>query len=45
MKDFLGKVYEPLADTQVGAHFWSVGGDVANWNSKVVGVKGLEELK
>ena len=30
-EQFLEKVYAPIADTQVGAHFWSVGGHETEW--------------
>lgn len=30
-EQFLEKVYAVMRDTQVGAHFWSVGGEVARW--------------
>ena len=36
LEDFLGKVYAPLADTQVGALFWSAGGRGSRWPSEVV---------
>ena len=33
MEEFLDKVYAPLEDTQVGAHFWCVGDHTATWKS------------
>jgi peptidoglycan/xylan/chitin deacetylase (PgdA/CDA1 family) len=31
MEQFLDKAYAVMQDTQVGAHFWSVGGEVERW--------------
>ncbi|MSS73473.1 MAG: hypothetical protein EXS64_18590 [Candidatus Latescibacteria bacterium] len=36
MEAFLEKVYAPLADTQVGALFWSAGQHAAHWNSETL---------
>ena len=37
METFLEKVYGPLEDTQVGAHFWCLGDQhLANWKSDVL---------
>ncbi len=36
MNDFLAKMYAPMENTQVGAHFWCVGADHATWKSKVI---------
>ena len=36
LEDFLEKVYAPLEDTQVGALFWSAGGQGSRWPSEVV---------
>ena len=36
MQDFLEKVYAPLEETQVGALFWSTGGQGSRWPSDVV---------
>ena len=33
---FLEKAYAPLADTQVGAHFWCIGEHAARWQSNVL---------
>ena len=35
MEQFLGSMYAPLADTQVGAHFWCIGEHVARYRSEV----------
>lgn len=40
--DFLEKVYAPLEDTQVGALFWSTGGQGSRWPSEVVEFIGEE---
>ena len=31
MEQFLDKTYAVMQDTQVGAHFWSIGGEVEKW--------------
>jgi hypothetical protein len=36
MEQFLDKVYAPMKDTQVGAHFWCVGEHTARWKSDVL---------
>ena len=36
MEQFLAKVYAPMEDTQVGAHFWCVGEHQARWKSDVL---------
>ena len=33
IESFLDKVYSPLEDTQVGAHFWTIGEHHAHWKS------------
>ncbi len=40
--DFLAKAYAPLKDTQVGALFWSTGGQGSRWPSEVVEFIGQE---
>jgi hypothetical protein len=40
MEAFLEKMYAPLADTQVGAHFWCVGEHAAKWKSDVMEMVG-----
>ena len=40
MESFLGKVYAPLEDTQVGALFWCVGEHAARWKSDVLELLG-----
>ena len=41
MEAFLEKVYSPLEDTQVGAHFWCVGDQhLANWKSDTLEMVG-----
>ena len=40
MEAFLEKVYAPLEDTQVGAHFWCIGEHAARWNSDVLELLG-----
>jgi hypothetical protein len=44
MEQFLDKMYAPLENTQVGAHFWCLGEHTARWESnvleKVGGVQG-----
>ncbi len=35
MEQFLEKMYAPLEDTQVGAHFWCIGTDTVRWKSQV----------
>ena len=40
MDAFLEKMYAPLEDTQVGAHFWCIGEHSARWNSDVLEVVG-----
>ena len=40
MDVFLDKVYAPLEDTQVGAHFWCVGEHAARWKSDVLELVG-----
>ena len=37
---FLQKAYAPMRDTQVGAHFWSLGSHVARWKSDVLEMVG-----
>ena len=36
MEAFLEKVYGPMEDTQVGAHFWCIGEHTARWKSDVL---------
>ena len=36
MEQFIEKVYAPMEDTQVGAHFWCVGEHTARWKSDVL---------
>ena len=36
MEAFLEKVYSPMEDTQVGAHFWCVGDHHGRWKSDVM---------
>ncbi len=36
MEEFLEKVYAPMENTQVGAHFWCIGEHTARWNSDVL---------
>ena len=36
MEQFLDKVYAPMEETQVGAHFWCVGEHTARWESDVL---------
>ena len=43
MEQFLDKMYAPLADTQVGAHFWCTGEDTSRWKSKVMELTGDSE--
>ena len=43
MQQFLDKMYDPLADTQVGAHFWCTGEDTSRWKSKVLELTGDAE--
>ena len=43
MDDFLDHVYAPLVDTQVGALFWSAGGQGSRWPSDVVDFIGEAE--
>jgi hypothetical protein len=40
MEDFLEKMYAPMADTQVGAHFWCTGEHTAKWDSEVLDLVG-----
>ena len=40
MEAFLDKVYAPLEDTQVGAHFWCVGDHNATWKSDALEMVG-----
>ena len=40
MEQFLEKAYAPMADTQVGAHFWCVGEHTARWKSDVLELVG-----
>ena len=40
MKQFLEKVYAPMQDTQVGAHFWCIGEHAARWKSDVLELVG-----
>ena len=40
MDQFLEKVYAPMEDTQVGAHFWCVGEHQARWKSDVLELVG-----
>ena len=40
MEAFLDKVYRPMEDTQVGAHFWCLGEHPARWKSDVVEMVG-----
>ena len=35
-KQFLGSMYAPLEDTQVGANFWCIGEHVARYQSDVL---------
>ena len=36
MEQFLGSMYAPLEDTQVGANFWCIGEHVARYQSGVL---------
>ena len=36
MEAFLQKMYAPMEDTQVGAHFWCIGEHNARWKSEVL---------
>ena len=40
MDAFLEKVYGPMEDTQVGAHFWCIGEHTAAWKSEVLEMVG-----
>jgi hypothetical protein len=40
---FLEKVYAPMKDTQVGAHFWCIGEHEAKWPSKTMEMVGDSE--
>ena len=40
MEKFLEKVYAPMEDTQVGAHFWCIGEHTARWKSDVLETAG-----
>ena len=40
MEAFLEKMYAPLEDTQVGAHFWCIGEEKARWKSDVLELVG-----
>ena len=40
MEAFLEKMYAPLEDTQVGAHFWCIGEHKARWKSDVLELVG-----
>ena len=40
MEAFLDKMYAPMRDTQVGAHFWCMEQHQARWKSKVLEVTG-----
>ena len=40
MAHFLEKMYAPLEDTQVGAHFWCIGEHSARWPSEVLELLG-----
>ncbi len=40
MDAFLEKVYAPMENTQVGAHFWCIGEHAARWNSEVLELLG-----
>ena len=43
MDEFLDKVYAPMEETQVGAHFWCVGEHTARWESDVLETVGDPE--
>ena len=40
MEAFLEKMYAPMEDTQVGAHFWCIGEHAARWKSGVLELMG-----
>lgn len=40
VEQFLEKMYAPLEDTQVGAHFWCIGEHTARWKSQVLEMPG-----
>ena len=40
MEQFLGKMYDPLANPQVGAHFWCTGEDTSRFKSNVLELTG-----
>lgn len=40
LEQFLEKVYAPMKDTQVGAHFWCIGEHEAKWPSKTMPIAG-----
>ena len=40
IEQFLDKVYAPMKDTQVGAHFWCMGTHKATWPSKTMEMVG-----
>ncbi len=40
VEQFLEKVYSPIRDTQIGAHFWCVGQDEAKWPSRAIPMVG-----
>ena len=41
MDSFLDRAYAPLEDTQVGALFWSTGGQGSRWPSEVLDFIGV----
>jgi hypothetical protein len=43
LEQFLEKVYAPMKDTQVGAHFWCIGEHQAKWPSKALEIVGDEQ--
>ena len=40
IEDFVDKVYAPVEDTQIGAHFWCVGEHQSRWQSEVMEMVG-----
>ena len=40
IEDFVNKVYAPVEDTQIGAHFWCVGEHQSRWQSEVMELVG-----
>src|SRR6266566_3124418 len=43
LEQFLEKVYAPMKNTQVGAHFWCIGEHEAKWPSKTMDLVGDSE--